>query len=88
MKKYIQNYYKFHNVEEWEFLHCRICLIIAFDLHHIYIKGMGGRKRVVINGKEYHVDDPINLIPLCREHHLQAHAGKWTKQELLDLNKS
>ena len=90
MKKYIRNYFKFHNINEWDFLSCRICNMVAHDLHHIYIKGMGGRKRVFINGKEYDIDDPINLIPLCRQHHEQhheqAHGGKWTKQELIDLN--
>lgn len=86
MKKYIRNYYKFHNIGEWEFLDCRICHKVAHDLHHVHIKGMGGRKKFSINGKEYDIDDPINLIPLCREHHSQAHGGKWTKEYLIDLN--
>ena len=88
VKKYIRNYYKFHDIGEGEFLYCRICIGVAQDLHHIHIKGMGGRKKVLINGKEFDIDDPINLIPLCREHHSQAHGGKWTKEYLIDLNKS
>lgn len=85
MKKYIRNYLKHHNLTEVDFIGCKICKNQA-ELHHIHIKGMGGRKKVLINGKEYDIDDPINLIPLCREHHSQAHAGKWTKQYLIYLN--
>lgn len=88
MKKYIKNYFKHYNITEGEIIDCKVCGrdSRADDLHHIHIKGMGGRKKILINGKEYDIDDPTNLIPLCREHHSQAHAGKWTKQELLDLN--
>lgn len=86
MKKYIKNYLRHHNLTEGDFIGCKICNKQFQDLHHVYIKGMGGRKKVLINGKEYDIDNPINLIPLCREHHSQAHAGKWTKQELIDLN--
>ncbi len=87
MKKYIRNYLKHHNLTEGDFIGCKICKKQA-ELHHINIKGMGGRKTFLTNGKEYDIDNPINLIPLCREHHSQAHAGKWTKEELIDLNKS
>ena len=90
MKKYIRNYFLHHGVPEGEIINCKVCGSDsrADDLHHVYIKGMGGRKTFLLNGKEYDIDDPINLIPLCREHHLQAHGGKWTKEELIDLNKS
>lgn len=88
MKQYIRNYLEYHNLTEGDFIGCKMCGKQSDPPHHIHIKGMGGRKKILINGIEYHVDDPINLIPLCREHHSQAHTGKWTKQELIDLNKS
>ncbi len=85
MKKYIRNYLNYHNLTEGDFIGCKICKKQA-ELHHILIKGMGGRKWIVINEIECNIDHPKNLIPLCREHHEQAHAGKWTKEELIDLN--
>jgi len=87
MKKYIKNYLKHHNLTEGDFIECKICKKQA-ELHHVYIKGMGGRKKVLIHDKEYDIDDPINLIPLCREHHEQAHSGKWTRECLIDLNRN
>lgn len=87
MKKYIRNYLKLHNLTIRDYIPCKICQRLCRDFHHIHIKGMGGRKTFTMNGKQYDIDDPINIIPLCRECHVQAHAGKWTKQELIDFNR-
>lgn len=88
MKRYIRDYLRHYKLTEGEFIPCKICTnsTSCDDFHHIHIKGMGGRKKFVMNGKEYDIDDSINIIPLCRLHHVQAHAGRWTKQELIDLN--
>jgi len=86
MTKYKKNYLKHHNLTEWDFIACAICPKPSNDFHHIHIKGMGGRKTIIIDGSEYSIDDPINIIPLCREHHKQAHAGRWTKDELMKFN--
>lgn len=86
MKRHTKKYFKHHNITEGDFIACKICGLAAQDIHHVHIKGMGGRKKVLINKIEYDIDDPINLIALCRKHHIEAHAGRWTKQELIDLD--
>ena len=44
--------------------------------HHIYIKGMGGRKTFVHDGETYDIDSIHNLIALTPEEHVIAHDGK------------
>ena len=86
MTKYKKNYLKHHGLTEGDFIACMICSKPSNDLHHIHIKSMGGRKTIIIDASEYSIDHPINIIPLCREHHKEAHAGRWTKDALIKLN--
>lgn len=58
-----------------DFIKCYHCDRKADDLYHINIKGMGGRKVFTLLDKEYDIDHPLNIIPLCRRCHKLAHAG-------------
>jgi len=62
----------------------------AQDLHHIYPKGLGGRKTFIHEGVTYDIDDINNLIAVTRRQHDVAH-GKikgesYTKTELWDCH--
>ncbi len=62
----------------------------AIDIHHIYPKGMGGRKTFVHVGKTYDIDCIENLIAVTRpEHngaHDETHPDHRTKSELWNIH--
>ncbi len=51
-----------------------LCSNEAVDVHHIEPRGMGGDP----TGSK---DTPENLMGLCRHHHDQCEAKRWSKQE-------
>ena len=75
MKPYIKLYLDHHNLHG-EFIPCAVCGVESTDIHHIEPKGMGGTA-----GK----DVIENLIALCRDCHLKAHASKLSKDYLRGL---
>lgn len=83
MKRHTKNYFKYFGYGEQDRILCEMCNCIAVDLHHIHIKGMGGRKTYQENGKTYDIDAVENIIALCRKCHQQAHSGDITKGQLI-----
>ena len=50
---------------------CEICGVNRnLDRHHVIPKGMGGSRDPVVN-------DPSNLITICRQCHRNIHEGRW-----------
>ena len=83
MKKHTKNYMKFFGYGEQEIILCTVCGAVAVDLHHIYIKGMGGRKTYERNGNVMDINGVENIISLCRKDHELAHAGNELTRERL-----
>jgi 5-methylcytosine-specific restriction endonuclease McrA len=75
MKKHVRIFYEYYNLACGDFIPCAICKSSHADIHHIDPKGMGGRA-----GK----DTIDNLIPLCRQCHIDAHRSIISKEELLE----
>jgi len=49
-------------------MRCAACSTFAdIDRHHVTSVGAGGS------------DEPDNLMPLCRKHHVQVHTEGWSK---------
>jgi len=73
---YKQLFFKYYEYTEGDFIPCLVCGKVSVDIHHIEPKGMGGSKSK---------DRIDNLISLCRQCHLDAHAGKLSKSFLKEL---
>ena len=73
MKKHTKIYFKYFDISECDFIPCTCCGYKAVDIHHIDPKGMGGSKT-----KDY----IENLIALCRDCHIKAHANEISKDQL------
>lgn len=56
---------------------CEVCHAVAVDIHHVEPKGMGGSKTK---------DTIENLMALCRECHVKAHAAEISKFELKKIH--
>ena len=82
MQRHTKLYFDAHNIDYdeqtgWhDFIACKVCGMTAQDLHHIE-KRIKGVKRL---------DEPDNIIPLCRSCHDKAHAGVLTKNFLKQCN--
>ena len=59
MKSYTKKFLDHWNIFEADFIPCGVCYKRAVDIHHIYARSK--RKDLL--------DDPSNLIPLCRSCH-------------------
>jgi 5-methylcytosine-specific restriction endonuclease McrA len=59
MKSYTKAFLKHWDIFEADFISCGVCYKRAVDIHHIYARSK--RKDLL--------DDPSNLIPLCRNCH-------------------
>lgn len=57
---------------------CELCGLVkaCHDPHHIKPKGIGGGSRL---------DVACNLMALCRACHIEVHAGKISKAQLLEI---
>ena len=75
MKPYVKLYLDHHSLHG-EFVPCLVCNCEASEIHHIELKGMGGKA-----GK----DVIENLIALCRKCHIDAHSRKISKEELYGI---
>ena len=79
MKAHVRNFLVWlsdirgYTVAPGDFLPCAVCGSAAVDLHHIQPKGMGGRANA---------DCHDNIVPLCRDCHTKAHAGRISKAQL------
>lgn len=87
MKPHTKVYFNYFGYGEQDTMPCEICGNIAVDIHHIYLKGMGGRKTFDLNDKTYDIDDIINLIALCRPDHDKAHKNEHSKDFLIFAHK-
>jgi len=56
-----------------EFIPSEISKDRSIDIHHIYPKGMGGRKTFIHDGTTYDIDCIENLIAVTRLEHYEAH---------------
>jgi DNA mismatch repair protein MutS len=52
---------------------CIICGAVAEDVHHISQRSLADEAGFI---GHFHKDNKHNLIPLCKEHHMQIHNGK------------
>lgn len=73
MKRHVKNYLKATGYGIQDVILCERCAFVAVDIHHIKYKSQGGS------------DEYENLIALCRDCHIKAHAGEISKQELLEM---
>lgn len=89
MASYKRVYCKFFSYyeDEDEFISSEISGQRAADIHHIFPKQMGGKKSFVRDGKTYSIDCIQNLIALTRDEHTDAHAEKYTKDELWEIHR-
>lgn len=85
MKQYIKNYTEFFGIGEQDVILCTNCTAVANDLHHVFIKGMGGRKTYEHNGKTLDINGVENIISLCRDCHIKAHSGILLREYLYKL---
>ena len=85
---YKERYFKHHGIDNGDWVACKHCAGTAVDIHHIVFKGKGSIKTFKLEGETYEIDDPINLIPLCRKCHRYAHTGILSKDMLRLLNKT
>ncbi len=73
MQKHTKIYMNHFGYGEQSFIPCEVCSSRAVDVHHILGRGKG-------------MDDIDNLMALCRDCHNKAHAGDYSKGELLRLH--
>lgn len=83
MKIHVKIYLKYFGYGEQDVIACEMCGNIAVDIHHIYFKGMGGRKTFDYKGDTYDINDIVNLIALCRKDHDKAHKMEHSKDMLM-----
>ena len=84
MQKHIRIFRKFYGIGDQDPpLICAVCPRQMNDAHHIHSRGLKGFEW---KGKWYDINDILNLIPLCRDHHNGAHGGEFTKEYLLEIN--
>jgi len=86
MKPHTKTYMDFFGYGIDDVILCEVSDQVAVDIHHIYAKGMGGRKTFEHEGKTYDINDINNLIGLARDKHVDAHANKITKEELWTIH--
>lgn len=82
MQKHTKVYCDYFGIGEQDVPECEICTNRLRDVHHVYPKGMGGRKTFEHKGKTYDINDIKNLMGLCRRDHDLAHENKHSKSFL------
>jgi len=89
LKHYIEVYCEYFGYGEQDVILCEIpeCSAICADLHHIFFRGMGGRKTYILDGKEYDIDGIENLIAVYRKDHEKSHASIHSKEYLRAVHK-
>ena len=88
MKPYIKTYLDYFGITpDVDPVYCEVSRKMAKDIHHIHLKGMGGRKTFRYKGKTYDIDDITNLIALSMDNHIKAHKGELSKDYLMVLHK-
>lgn len=88
MKPHTKNYIEFFGIGEQDIILCTNCGFVSNDLHHVYIKGMGGRKTYERNGKTLDINGVENIISLCRGCHVKAHSGILLREYLYKLQEN
>jgi hypothetical protein len=76
MKNHTRQFFKHYGIDKHE-VFCPICERPAVDLHHPKGRPMGN------TSKKY--DDPVKLLPLCREHHEEAERDNWSAEYCAEL---
>lgn len=85
MQKHTKNYIDFFGIGEQDVILCTVRNAPCNDLHHVYIKGMGGRKTYERNGDTFDINGVENIIALCRGCHVKAHSGQLDREYLYKL---
>lgn len=88
VQKYIKTYTEFFGIGEQDVILCTNCGAVAIDLHHVFIKGMGGRKTYEYDGKTLDINGVENIISLCRSCHVKAHSGQLDREYLYKLQEN
>ncbi len=84
MQKHIKVFRSFYGIgDQDQPPSCALCPAQCNDIHHVHSRGLKGFE---YKGEWYDINDILNLIPLCREHHNGAHGGEFTKEYLLKTN--
>lgn len=69
MQKHTQIYYDHFDLDESDVPECEISGEMAVDIHHIYSRGMGGKKTFTHEGVTYDINHIFNLMALSRTEH-------------------
>lgn len=77
MKKHVKLYHEHFMIDPGDWIGCEVCDRTAVDIHHIEPRGMGGSKEK---------DDPVNLMALCRECHMEFGDKKQYKRMLKTMH--
>lgn len=85
MQNHIKVYREFYGIGDQDATpSCSICgLNNGVQIHHIHSRGL---KTFKYEGKQHGINDILNLIALCRDHHSDAHGGGLSKEFLLKTN--
>lgn len=75
--KHVQVYYDFFDLDEMDDVYCEICGRKAVDIHHVFSRGMGGRKSA---------NDIKYLMAVCREDHDKYGDKKQYRQMLIEIH--
>ena len=73
MTKHCKIYMQYFDFGETDIILCELCNAKAVDIHHV--NGRGKDKNVI-----------ENLMALCREHHINAHLEKLSKEYLQSIH--
>ena len=85
MQQHIKAYREYFKIGEQDITLCEVCSKPANDIHHIYFRR---HKTFELDGREYDIDDILNLIALCRNCHEESHRGEFSKEFLIAVHKS
>jgi predicted restriction endonuclease len=78
MKKHTKIYLDYFGYGIEDFIPCESCGAKAVDIHHIEARGMGGNKEA---------DNIVNLMALCRKHHIEYGDKKQYIEYLKEIHK-
>ena len=86
MQKHTQIYYDYFGLDECDTPECEITGELANDIHHIYPRGMGGRKTFTHDGVTYDINDINNLMALSRVAHVKAESKVYSRDWLWNVH--
>lgn len=86
MQKHTQIYYDHFGLDECDVPECEISQEPAIDIHHIYSRGMGGKKYFSHGGLTYDINHIFNLMALSRTEHEIAEARGHEKDYYWDIH--